>query len=128
MTRKKRPHVFSLTHSYCVSLYSLAWSVLFFLYTRTDIVQVPDSMMNDISTIHLSQSINKHCLFVTQPKHKVADAAIPSLPFQPNTATFLPHDSPDKLIEHECFLQFGLVNNADTADIICFTPGYFCRY
>lgn len=101
--------------------------ILFCLLTTGSFAQLPDSMVFGIDTIRYSKSIYKHCLIITQPKHSIADADIPSLPFQPNEAMYLPHNSPDRLLEQECFLQFGLANNADTAMSICFSPGYFCR-
>jgi signal transduction histidine kinase len=131
MTSKNNQHCSYKTHSYRFRSYKvitgIGLSMLFLFISRNSFAQVPDTMVNDIAHIRFSKSITSHCLFVTQPKHKVADAAIPSLPFEPHATAYLPHDSPDRLIENECFLQFGLTNSSDTPTVICFTPGYFCR-
>jgi signal transduction histidine kinase len=131
MTRKNNQHCSFQTHSYRFRFYKvitgIGLSIFFFFITPGSFAQVPDTMVEDISRLRFSKSIYKHCLFVTQAKGKVADAAIPSLPFEPSATTFGPHDNPNKLIEQECFLQFELTNNADTPNVVCFTPGYFCR-
>jgi two-component system, NarL family, sensor histidine kinase DesK len=101
--------------------------ILLCCLTAKSYSQLADSMFVEISNVYYQKLVYKQCLFASEPKHKVPDAAIPNLSFKHNLSTYLPHELPGKLIEQDCFLQFALKNDADTAVTICFLPGFLCR-
>jgi signal transduction histidine kinase len=84
-------------------------------------------MMIDVAGIRYQKPIYKQSLFTSTPKNQIPDADIVKLPFKQCVGTYLPHDLPGHLIEQDCFLQIYLKNSADTAIMVYFTPGNYCR-
>jgi signal transduction histidine kinase len=101
--------------------------ILLFCFASNSYAQWADSMMIDVAGIRYQKPIYKQSLFTSTPKHQIPDADIVKLPFKQCVGTYEPHDLPGHLIEQDCFLQIYLKNSADTAIMVYFTPGNYCR-
>jgi len=116
---RRHPFYKAIKHTY--------FYILLFCFATNSYAQWADSMIIDVAEIRYQKAIYKQSLFTSKAKQHVPDADIYTLPFKLNQGNYLPHDLPGRLIEQDCFLQFMLVNSADTANCICFTPGSYCR-
>ncbi|NML23199.1 sensor histidine kinase [Pseudoflavitalea sp. G-6-1-2] len=89
-----------------------------------------DSAVIDIAKIRLDSAIGKNCWFASLPKGtKIADSAIPYLPFKPGKlGRYMPHYPPSsELMEKDNYLRFAIVNNSDSGRYMFFLPGIYCR-
>ena len=116
---RRHPFYKAIKHTY--------FYIVLFCFATNSYAQWADSMIIDVAEIRYQKAIYKQSLFTSKAKQHVPDADIYTLPFKLNQGNYLPHDLPGRLIEQDCFLQFMLVNSADTANCICFTPGSYCR-
>ena len=114
-------------YPFCKVIKHTFFYTLLFCFTANSYAQWPDSMIVDVAGIRYQKAIQKQTLFASTPKRQIPDAAIVKLPFKQNPGTYLSHDLPGRLIEQDCFLQFYLKNSADTAIMVCFIPGNYCR-
>ena len=89
-----------------------------------------DSTVVNVARIRLDSSIGKSCWFASLPKgEKIADTAIPYLPFKPGiVGRFYPQYPPSaELMEKDNYLRFALYNGSDSVKKIFFLPGFYCR-
>lgn len=89
-----------------------------------------DSAAIDIARIRLDSGIAKSCWFAALPKgEKIADSAIPYLPFKPGfMRRFFPHYPPTvDLMEKDNYIRFALFNSGDSSKKVFFLPGFYCR-
>ncbi len=112
---------------FCKVIKHTFFYILLFCFASNSYAQWPDSMVTDVASVRYQKPIYKQALFTSTPKHQVPDADIVKLPFKQCVGTYEPHDLPGHLIEQDCFLQICLKNSADTAIMVCFTPGNYCR-
>ena len=114
-------------YPFCKVIKHTFFYILLFCFAANSYAQWPDSMFVDVAGIRYQKAIYKQTLFTSTPKRQIPDADIVKLPFKQSPGNYLPHDLPGRLIEQDCFLQFFLKNSADTAIMVCFIPGNYCR-